>query len=106
MQRLYHELVSALSFIKQAGYAEEIRGLTVVIGNAADVGAGGKVVALGKCAVGCAAADVRLGGCPPKESEMVRALAEVCGADPSVVMATMQGARKAAWDESDALMQT
>jgi uncharacterized protein (DUF362 family) len=99
-----NELVSALSFVKKAGYGERMRGLTVVIGDAADVGATGKVATLGKCAADYPRASAYVGGCPPKEGEMVRVLAEACGADPDVVMATMEGARKAVWDASDQLM--
>ena len=99
-----NELVSALSFVKKAGYGERMRGLTVVIGDAADTGVRGKVAALGKCAEGYPEATAYLAGCPPKEAEMVRVLAEACGADPAVVMQTMQGARKAVWDASDQMM--
>ncbi len=100
-----NELVSALTFIKEAGYGAQIEGLTVVIGDAADTGTRGKVAALGKCAAGYPEATAYLAGCPPKEAEMVRALAEACGADPAIVMRTMEGARKTAWDASDELMQ-
>jgi len=99
-----NELVSALSFVKKAGYGERMRGLTVVIGDAVDTGVRGKVAALGKCAEGYPEATAYLAGCPPKEAEMVRVLAEACGADPAVVMQTMQGARKAVWDASDQMM--
>lgn len=99
-----NELVSALSFVKKAGYAEQLQGLTVVIGDARDVGATGKVAALGKCAADYPSPSAFVGGCPPKEREMVRVLAEACGADPAVVLATMEGARKSVWDASDRLM--
>jgi len=99
-----NELVSALSFVKKAGYGEQLQGLTVVIGDAADVGATGKVAALGKCAADYPRPSAFVGGCPPKEAEMVQALAEACGVDPAVVLATMAGARKTVWDASDPLM--
>jgi uncharacterized protein (DUF362 family) len=99
-----NELVSALSFVKKAGYGERLQGLTVVIGDAADVGGTGKVAALGKCAADYPSPSAFVGGCPPKEAEMVRVLAEACGADPAVVLATMAGARKTVWDASDPLM--
>jgi len=101
-----NELVSALTFIKQAGFGAQIEGLTVVIGDAADTGTRGKVAALGKCAAGYPKASAYVAGCPPKEAEMVRALAEACGADPGIVMATMEGARKSVWEASRDLMDT
>ncbi len=100
-----NELVSAITYMKQAGYSEQMIGLTVVIGNAADSGASDKVVALGKCAADLSGASVYVAGCPPKEAEMIRAIAECCGADPETVMTTMAEARKKLWDASGALLE-
>lgn len=100
-----NELVSAITYMKQAGYGEQMQGLTVVIGNAGDVEAKGKVVALGKCAAGLKGADAHVPGCPPKEAEMVRAIAQVCGADPEAVMLTMASARKKLWDASSGALE-
>ena len=99
-----NELVSALTFIKQSGYGEQLQGLTVVIGDATRIEATGKVVALGTCAAGYPDASAWVAGCPPKEDDMVRALAGACGADADVVLATMEAARKSVWDESSELM--
>lgn len=99
------ELVSALTFIKQAGYVEQLQGLTVVIGDAADNGASDKVVAVGACAAGYPGATTCVAGCPPKEAEIVRALARTCDMDPYVIMTTMEQARKSAWDATRDLMQ-
>ncbi len=95
-----NELVSAITYLKQAGYGEQMTGLTVVVGDAADSGAREKVVALGKCAAELPGASAYVPGCPPKEAEMVRTLAEVCGADPETVMATMAQARMKLWNAS------
>ena len=100
-----NELVSAITYMKQAGYGDQMAGLTVVIGNAADAGTEGKVVALGKCAAELKGADAHVPGCPPKEDEMVRAIAQVCGADPEAVMATMAEARKKLWDASSSALE-
>ncbi len=101
-----NELVSAITYMKQAGYGDSMKGLTVVIGDAADVKAEGKLVALGKCAAGVAGADTHVPGCPPKEDAMIRALCDVCDADPEVVMATMSEARKKLWDDSSSALET
>jgi uncharacterized protein (DUF362 family) len=100
-----NELVSAITYMKQAGYGEQMKGLTVVIGNAADVRAEGKVVALGKCSAGVKGVDAHVPGCPPKEDEMVRVLCEVCGVDPRKVRETMAGERKKLWDSSSGALQ-
>lgn len=100
-----NELVSAITYMKQAGYAEQMTGLTVVIGNASDAGTQDKVVALGKCAADLPGASAYVPGCPPKEDEMVRVIAKVCGADPEAVMATMAEARKKLWDASSDLLE-
>ena len=100
-----NELVSAITYMKQAGYGEQMKGLTVAIGNAAGVDAKGKLVALGKCAADVQGADAYVKGCPPKEDAMVRAIAEVCGADPEAVMATMAQARKKLWDSSSGALE-
>lgn len=100
-----NELVSAITYMKEAGYGEQMRGLTVVIGNVPDAGATGKVVALGKCAADLKGADAYVHGCPPKEDAMVRAIAEVCGADATAVMATMSEARKKLWDKSSSALE-
>ncbi len=95
-----NELVSAITYMKQAGYGDKMQGLTVVIGNAPDAGTSDKVVALGKCAVGLHGSLAHVAGCPPKEAEMVAAIAQVCGADPEAVMLEMEQARKKLWDAS------
>lgn len=100
-----NELVSAITYMKQAGYGEQMQGLTVIIGNAPDVDTGQKVVTLGKCAAGLKGVGAHVPGCPPKEDEMVRAIAQVCGADPESVMLTMAEARKKLWDSSSGVIE-
>jgi len=100
-----NELVSAITYMKKAGYGEQMKGLTVVIGNATDVPAGEKVVALGRCAAGVGAA-IHLPGCPPKEDAMIRVLCEVCGTDPDQVKATMDEERKKLWEASSRALES
>ncbi len=100
-----NELVSAITYMKEAGYGEQMKGLTVVIGDAAEAGASEKVVALGKCAADLKGVDAHVPGCPPKEAEMVRAIAQVCGADADAVIATMDAARKKLWDASSGALE-
>jgi uncharacterized protein (DUF362 family) len=100
-----NELVSAITYMKQAGFEEQMKGLTVVIGDVPEVAGSGKVVALGKCAAGLKGANARVPGCPPKEDAMIRVLCEVCDADPEAVMATMADARKKLWDASSSAIK-
>jgi len=100
-----NELVSAITYMKSAGYAEQMKGLTVVIGNAPDAGGAGKTVALGKCSAGVKGAKAHLPGCPPKEDAMIRILCEVCGVDANKVKETMAGERKKLWDSSSGALQ-
>ena len=107
--RTYEALVATLpvepvwSADEQAGYGEQMKGLTVVIGNAPEA-SGDKVVALGKCAAELQGADAYVKGCPPKEDAMVRAIAEVCGVDADAVMTTMADSRKKLWDTSSSAL--
>ena len=100
-----NELVSAITYMKQAGFEEQMQGLTVVIGNAPEAGGSDKVVALGKCAAGLEGASAYLPCCPPKEEAMIRTLCEVCDADAEAVMATMLDARKKLWDASSGALK-
>jgi len=100
-----NELVSAITYMKQAGFEEQMKGLTVVIGEVPEVAGSGKVVALGRCAAGLKGADAYVPGCPPKEAAMIRTLCEVCDADPEAVVATMAEARKKLWDASSSALE-
>lgn len=99
-----NELVSAITYMQKAGFGEQMKGLTVAIGNATDVPPGDKVIALGKCSKDVSGAATHLGGCPPKEESMIRALCELCSVDSDKVMATMGAERAKLWESSsDAL---
>ncbi len=100
-----NELVSAITYMKKAGYAEQMEGLTVVIGNATDVPTGEKVVALGRCSAGVGA-PTHVRGCPPKEDAMIDALCSVCGADPAQVKTTMDEERKKLWETSSSALES
>ncbi|MFW6102737.1 MAG: DUF362 domain-containing protein, partial [Chloroflexota bacterium] len=100
-----NELVSAITYMKKAGYEEQMKGLTVVIGNASDVPAGEKVVALGRCSAGVGAR-THIQGCPPKEDAMIDALCGVCGADPARVKTTMDEERKKLWETSSSALES
>jgi uncharacterized protein (DUF362 family) len=95
-----NELVSAITYMQKAGYGEQMKGLTVAIGNVTDVLSGDKVIALGKCSKDVGGAATHLGGCPPKEAAMIRALCDLCKVDSDKVMATMAAERAKLWESS------
>jgi len=100
-----NELVSAIIYMKQAGYSQEMEGLTVVIGNPTEPKVTEKTAVLGKCAKECAHLGSYAAGCPPKEDAIIRALCDVCAADPDWVMATRDEARRKLWESSKILLE-
>lgn len=100
-----NELVSAIIYMKQAGYSQEMEGLTVVIGNPAEPKVTEKTAVLGKCAKECARLGSYAAGCPPKEDAIIRALCDMCAADPDRVMATRDEARRKLWESSKILLE-
>jgi len=99
------ELVSAVNYMKQAGYGREMEGLTVVIGNPAELEPAKKTAVLGKCAKEWAELGRYVKGCPPKEDAIIRALCDVCVADPERVMATRDEARRKLWESAGPLLE-
>ncbi len=100
-----NELVSAIAFMKKAGYGEHMAGLTVVIGTVTDTEAKDKIVALGKCAARLQGATAYVPGCPPKEAEMVHGIAGACSADAESVIAMMAEERRKVWDASSSVLE-
>jgi len=99
------ELVSAITYMKQAGYGREMEGLTVVIGNPAELEATEKTALLGKCAKEWAGLGCYVAGCPPKEDAIIRALCDVCAADPDRVMARRDEERHKLWESARPLLE-
>ncbi len=100
-----NELVSAIIYMKEAGYGEELKGLDAIIGNPEDPETSEKTAVFGKCAKEFAELGEYAGGCPPKEKDMIRALCELCSADFERVIATRDEARHNLWDSSKNLLK-
>lgn len=100
-----NELVSAITYMKEAGYDQEMGKLTIIIGNPTEPKATGKTTILGKCAKNFAYLGSYAAGCPPKEDDIIQALCDVCVADPDQVMATRDEMRRKLWESSDALIE-
>jgi len=100
-----NELVSAITYMKDAGYGREMEGLTVIIGNPAEPQVTGKTAVLGKCAKDLSHLGSYAAGCPPREDAMIGALCDVCAADPARVMATRDETRRKLWESSRALLE-
>ena len=100
-----NELVSAIMYMKEAGYHEELKGLGAIIGNPSNPKTFSKTAVFGKCAKSLAELGEYAGGCPPKEEDMIRALCELCSADFELVIATRDEARRNLWESSKALLE-
>jgi len=99
------ELVSAIRYIKEAGYGREMEGLTIIIGNPAKPNVTKRTAILGKCAKNFAQLGSYAAGCPPKEDDIIRVLCDVCAADPDRVMATRDEAHRKIRESYDALIK-
>ncbi|MCD6400133.1 DUF362 domain-containing protein [candidate division WOR-3 bacterium] len=99
------ELVSALNHIRDAGYGEWLKGLTLVVGGAEDFEPSEKMAFIGECSADLAGSAPCVGGCPPDEDDVFEAICAACGADVSVVMSVRDEARRRKWDSSMHLIQ-
>jgi uncharacterized protein (DUF362 family) len=99
------ELVSAITYLKKAGYEREMEGLTVVIGDPDERNLGDKVAVLGKCARELSSLGPFVPGCPPSEEAMIGGLCEACGTDREHVLAVRDEARRKLWRASDEVMR-
>ncbi|MFH1672039.1 MAG: DUF362 domain-containing protein [Pseudomonadota bacterium] len=100
-----NELVSALIYMKEAGYRKELKDLCAIIGNPDNPKTSEKTAVFGKCAKGFSGLGEYAGGCPPKEKYMIRALCELCSADFEHVIATRDEARRNLWESSKNLLK-
>ncbi len=100
-----NELVSAITYMKEAGYGDSLQGLSIIIGNPEKPQVSGKAAVIGKCAKDFKCLGHFAAGCPPKEEAMIRALCEACAADLGQVIGTRDEARRRLWESSDKLLQ-
>jgi uncharacterized protein (DUF362 family) len=93
------ELISALSHVREAGFLENMDGLSVVVGdpNEEDVPSE-KVVLMGKCAKELSKIGRYVKGCPPKEDDMIRAICRICRVDADEVLVSKDRVRQKVWD--------
>ena len=99
------ELVSALSYVAKAGFDEQMKGLTVVVGKPPAVAICGKAVAVGDCAKGMSDGAVHVPCCPPSDRDIIHGLCEACGVDGGLVLSTMEQTREKLWADSAAVLQ-
>jgi len=100
-----NELVSAITYMKEAGYGKGLEDLSIIVGNPTEPTVSGKAAVLGKCAKDFKDLGHYAAGCPPKEEAMIRALCQACAADYDQVIATRDDARRKLWQSSDALLE-
>jgi len=100
-----NELVSAIIYMKEAGYGKGLEDLAVIIGSPSGPKVTGKVAVLGKCAKDFKDLGHYAAGCPPKEQDMISALCGACAADYKHVIATRDEARHKLWGSSSPLLK-
>lgn len=100
-----NELVSAIMYMKEAGYGEELKGLGTIVGNPINPETFDKTAVFGKCAKGLAELGEYAGGCPPKEKDMIRVLCGLCSADFERVIAKRDEVRRNLWESSKDLLE-
>jgi hypothetical protein len=98
-------LMSALSYLAKAGFDEQMKGLTVVVGKPPVVDSCGKAVAVGDCAKGMSDGAVHVPCCPLSDRDIIHGLREACGADGGLVLKTMEQTREKLWADSAAVLQ-
>ncbi|MBN1855699.1 MAG: DUF362 domain-containing protein [Dehalococcoidia bacterium] len=94
------ELLSALKHLKQAGYEAEMKGLKILVGNPTEFEPGDKMVVIGGCSEELEDVGHVASGCPPNEDDVLEAICEACGAEPSLVMSIRDETRRKIWDST------
>jgi len=94
------ELVSALRHLKLAGYETQMNGLTILAGNPTEFEASGKIAVIGGCSEELEEMGPMASGCPPTEDDVLEAICEACGAEPSLVMSIRDETRRQVWESS------
>ncbi len=95
------ELVSALNHIRDAGYGERLKGLTLVLGGPEEeFERTEKMAFIGECSVDLAEGAPGIGGCPPDEDGVFEAICAACGADLPLVLSVRDETRRRKWDDS------
>lgn len=94
------ELVSAIRYMHDAGYGEQMRDLTIVVGAPEDIELEGKVVVIGECSQDYEDAGPFAPACPPAEDDVLTAICDAVGADASLVMTVRDENRRRMWDST------
>ncbi len=92
------ELVSSILHIHNAGYGEQMKDLTILVGAPEDVEVEGNVVVVGECSQDYEQCGSMALGCPPAEDDVLIAMCDAIGADSSLVMAVRDENRRVMWD--------
>ncbi len=98
------ELVTAIRYVHDAGYGERLKEVTIVAGDPEEVNATGKIVVIGECSEVYEGSGPMASGCPPAEDDVVIALCEACGADPSLVLSVRDENRRNMWESTSNLI--
>jgi len=94
------ELVSAIRYMHDAGYGEQMRDLTIVVGAPEDIELEGNVVVIGECSQEYEESGPFAPACPPAEDDVLTAICEAVGADASLVMTVRDENRRRMWEST------
>ncbi len=100
------ELVTAIRYVHEAGYGERLKDITIVVGNPEEVEVSGTIAVVGDCSEAHEGRGPMASSCPPAEDDVVAALCEACGADPSLVLSLRDENRRTMWDSTSHLIET
>lgn len=98
------ELVTAIRYVHDAGYGERLKDVMIVVGDPEEMGAADKVAIIGECSEAYEGSGPMASGCPPAEDDVVIALCEACGADPSLVLSVRDENRRTMWESTSHLI--
>jgi uncharacterized protein (DUF362 family) len=94
------ELVSAIRYMHDAGYGEQMRDLTIVVGAPEDIELEGNVVVIGECSQEYEESGSFAPACPPAEDDVLTSICEAVGADASLVMTVRDENRRRMWEST------
>ncbi len=98
------ELVSAIRYLRDAGYGERLKQITIVVGGPDELSVEGNLAVIGDCCGAYEEHGSMARGCPPAEDDVLIALCEAVGAEPSLVMSLRDENRRRMWDDTSHLV--
>jgi len=101
------QLVGALAYIRDAGLAHTLKGLTLAAGAPfSDELPGQRILYVGVCCKEQTGLNGFVPGCPPNEEQLLRHLGSICGFDAEQVLSRRKTERNKLWEQTRDLLNT